>query len=141
MNTKPYPQPARDSDNAAFLDAWGEGRLFVQHCRDCQRTFFYPRPFCLHCWSPRLETVESTGRGTVVSFSLVRRPNDPAFNDEVPIILAEVEVAEGALLIARIIDAPEESVHSGLAVELAPLERGEQFPLPVFRLSVGKLDI
>jgi uncharacterized OB-fold protein len=137
MNTKSYPQPARDGDNAAFLDAWGEGRLLIQHCRDCQRTFFYSRPFCPHCWSPHLEAVESMGRGTVVSFSLVRRPNDPAFNDEVPIVLAEVEVTEGALLIGRIIDVPAESVRSGLAVELAPPERGPRFPLPVFQPKAG----
>jgi uncharacterized OB-fold protein len=137
MNAKPYPQPARDGDNAAFLDAWCEGRLVIQRCLDCQRTFFYPRPFCPHCWSPRLQAVESVGGGTVVSFSLVRRPNDPAFNDEVPIVLAEVEVAEGALLIARIIDVPAESVRSGLVVELAPPERGARFPLPVFRPIAG----
>jgi uncharacterized OB-fold protein len=137
MKTKSYPQPKRDGDNAAFLDAWAEGRLLIQHCRDCQRTFFYPRPFCPYCWSSRLEAGESVGKGTVVSFSLVRRPNDPAFNNEVPIVLAEVKVAEGAVLITRIIDVPAESVRSGLAVELAPLESGAQFPLPVFRPSVG----
>ena len=31
---------------------------------------------------------EASGKGRIVSYSLVYRPNDPAFNDEVPIILA-----------------------------------------------------
>lgn len=135
MTTKPYPQPRRDADNRAFLEGWRSGRLLLQRCAACRQTIFYPRPCCPYCWSERIEEVESAGRGIVVSYSLVRRPNDAAFNDEVPIILAEVEVTEGARLLARILDIPPEAVRRGLAVALLDSLRAARFPLPAFRPS------
>ncbi len=129
---KAYPQPRLDADNADFLDAWRAGRLQIQHCRACRHSFFYPRPCCPSCWSDQVEAVASAGRGTIVSYSLVRRPNDPAFNDEVPIILAEVELAEGARLLARIVNTSPKRVRSALAVATPPVEIAMRFPLPVF---------
>jgi uncharacterized OB-fold protein len=73
-----------------------------------------------------------------VSYSLVHRPNDPSFNDEVPIVLAEIELDEGASLIARIIGCPPEDVRSGRAVELPPRPACTRYPLPVFQLARGE---
>lgn len=128
-----YPQPRPDADNAAFLAAWKEGRLLLQSCPACRSTFFYPRAMCPTCWSTALEEKVSGGHGQVVSYSVIWRPNDPAFNDEVPILLAEVAVAEGATLIARIIGVDHQKLHSGLAVTLPPPEVGRRYPLPVFQ--------
>jgi hypothetical protein len=133
--TKPRPKPHRDDDNAEFLDAWRDGRLLAQRCADCGRTSFYPRAFCPHCWSERVRALECTGQGIIVSYSLVWRPNDAAFDAEVPIILAEIMLDEGAALLARIVDAPPEAVSSGLPVALPPRERRADFPLPVFCLA------
>jgi uncharacterized OB-fold protein len=130
-----HPQPHRDDDNAAFLDAWRDGRLLAQRCADCARAFFYPRAFCPHCWSDRIQAIECTGQGTIVSYSLVWRPNDAAFDGEVPIILAEVVLDEGASLLARIVDASPDTVRSGMAVALPMRERRTNFPLPVFCLA------
>ena len=135
MTKSPYPAPREDSDNADFLDAWRRGRLLLQLCGSCGKSIFYPRPLCPHCWSDRIASREASGKGRILSYSLVYRPNDPAFNDEVPIILAEVEVTEGASLIARIVDCRAQEVHSGLAVELPPPSSCARYPLPVFRLA------
>jgi uncharacterized protein len=134
--TKPsYPMPRDDADNAAFLKGWREGGLVIQSCSACGKAFFYPRAFCPHCWSDRVENRQSKGKGRIVSYSLVHRPNDPAFNDEVPIVLVEVKLDEGAILLARIVDARSEDIRSGLAVEVPPPEIATRYPLPVFRLA------
>ncbi len=135
MTKAPYPAPREDADNAAFLAAWREGRLLLQSCGACGRSIFYPRPICPHCWSDRISSREASGKGRIVSYSLVHRPNDPAFNDEVPIVLAEVELAEGASLLARIVDCRPEDVASGRAVELPPRPVCARYPLPVFQLA------
>lgn len=137
MTTPAYPQPREDADNRAFLTAWRNGRLVIQTCSACRKSIFYPRPMCPHCWSTELADVGASGHGTIVSYSVIWRPNDPAFNDEVPILLAEVALAEGASMIARIIDTTPERVRSGLAVTLPPPEVGARYPLPVFRLASG----
>ena len=135
MTKTPYPAPREDSDNAAFLDAWRQGRLVVQFCAGCARSIFYPRPMCPYCWSDRIETRAASGRGRIVSYSLVHRPNDPSFNDEVPIVLAEVGLDEGVSLIARIVNCRPEEVRSGRVVELPPRSTCERYPLPVFHLT------
>jgi len=135
VSKPPYPQPREDADNAVFLAAWRNGELLIQHCNGCGKSVFYPRPICPHCWSDRLENRRAIGRGKVVSYSLVHRPNDPAFKDEVPIVLAEVALAEGALILARLISCDAAKVRSGLAVVLPPPDVCARYPLPVFHLA------
>lgn len=138
MHTLSYPSPREDADNAAFLASWRRGELLIQRCDGCGKSIFYPRPMCPHCWSERLESRKASGRGRIVSYSLVRRPNDPAFNDEVPIILVEVALEEGALLLARIVGCDPASVKSGLAVALPPVDVCARYPLPVFHLAEAR---
>jgi hypothetical protein len=133
MSDTRYPQPRQDADNAAFIAAWKAGRVLLQRCQECGRTFFYPRPICPQCWSDRLSAHESAGYGRIVAFSRIHRPNDPAFDAEVPIVLAEVAL-DGATLLARIVDCDPEAVRSGLAVEVSREAAARGLPLPAFTL-------
>jgi uncharacterized OB-fold protein len=130
-----YPRPVEDADNKGFLDGWREGMLRLQHCRRCRRNIFYPRPVCPHCWSDDLEWRTSSGEGEVVSFSRIYRPNHRAFDNELPVVLAEIRLAEGATLLARILgDATH--VRPQARVQLARNEwRGRRLPLPAFWLT------
>jgi uncharacterized protein len=131
-----YPRPHEDEDNRPFLEAWREGRLLLQQSRSGGRPFFYPRPICPYTGSMDLVWKEASGRGQIVSFSIVMRPNHPSFNDEVPIILAEIALEEGARLLARVIGSDAGSVKSGARVELMPMPEAARYPLPTFRLAV-----
>lgn len=130
-----YPQPIEDEDNRPFLDGWRSGRLFLQQSRQGGPLFFYPRPICPYSGSRDLEWKEVSGMGRIVSYSLVMRPNDPSFNDEVPIILAEIELEEGASLLGRIVQTDATRVGSGASVELLPPTQAGRYPLPAFRLA------
>jgi uncharacterized OB-fold protein len=132
-----YPRAQEDGDNRGFLEAWRDGRLAVQACGACSRRFFYPRPLCPHCWSDRLSWQSLPSEGEVVSFSLIYRPNHPSFFDEVPIIFAEIRMAEGVTLLARIVGAVAEDVHSGMAVRLVGKSEATRYPLPTFQPAAG----
>ena len=127
-----YPKPHEDADNRPMLEAWREGRLVVQRCAECGAAASYPRPLCPHCWSDRLAFEEASGRGEILAWSLVYRPNHESFLDETPIVLAEIALPEGARLIARVVGAPD-AVCSGAVVELVP--DSARYPLPTFRLG------
>lgn len=130
-----YPCSVEDADNRPFLEAWRGGVLFVQYCRGCGRSIFYPRPVCPHCWSDDLEWRRSAGLGEIVSFSTIYRPNHEAFSSEIPIVLAEIRLSEGAMLLARVL-GDHEVVRSGAQVELVTDQRqGWRLPLPAFRLK------
>lgn len=128
-----YPQPMEDSTNRPFLEAWRDGRLVVQRCRDCGLTFFYPRPMCPRCWSAELQWVESQGRGRIVSFSRIHRPVHPSFADEIPVVLAEIALSEGATLLARVVCEDPMAIASGMPVTLLAKPAADRYPLPTFR--------
>jgi uncharacterized OB-fold protein len=131
--TSAYPQPYADADNRPLIEGWRAGRLTLQVCGGCGRNVFYPRPVCPYCWSAELSWKAVSGRGTIASFSLVNRPNDPAFFPEVPIILAEIRLEEEVALIARIVAADPAAIRSGLSVALVSGPEAARYPLPTFR--------
>lgn len=130
-----YPQPFEDEDNRPFLEGWRCGKLFLQQNRQGGPLFFYPRPICPYSGSRDLVWKEVSGKGRIISYSLVMRPNDPSFNDEVPIVLAEIELEEGASLLGRIVHVDPVRVQSGVSVELLPPSQAARYPLPAFRLA------
>ena len=130
-----YPEPHMDADNAPFLEAWGEGRLCFPYCIDCNRVFYYPRAACPHCWSDDLQWRDMQGRGRIVAFSLVYRPNHESFNPEIPIVLAEIALPEGVSLISRVICDDPQTVESGMAVQLIAKPDANRYPLPTFTME------
>lgn len=130
-----YPQPRADDDNRAYLDGWRAGRLMLQRCRACGHVFHYPRPACPACFAADLEWFEAKGSGTIVSFSLITRPNDPAFNGETPIVLCEITLAEKATMLARVLTADPSAVAAGARVALLRGDACKRYPLPIFELA------
>ena len=136
MSGTNYPEPRSDGDNAPLLHAWRErGELLLQHCTDCGAVVYYPRPLCPRCWSDRLEWRAVRGQGRILAFSLIHRPNQPAFFEEIPIVLAEIELAAGPLMLARVIADRAGAVQTGAQVALVDRDEARRFPLPTFRLK------
>lgn len=134
-NDNGYPRPHADADNQPMLDAWQRGQLLLQHCDACDTAIFYPRPLCPQCWSEQLSWREASGNGQIVAFSLVHRPNHPSFNDETPIVLAEVALSEGPSMITRIVGCNADAVRSGMPVSLVTGDECSRYPLPTFMLD------
>jgi uncharacterized OB-fold protein len=130
-----YPTPRETAVNAPMLAAWREGALALQQCAACRAVFFFPRSLCPRCWATTLSWIRSDGRGRIVSFSQIHRGLPAPFPGEAPITLAEIEVTEGATLIARVICDDPGSVTSGASVELVRLPGALRYPLPTFVMS------
>jgi uncharacterized OB-fold protein len=124
-----------------FWDGVQRETLLIRKCRDCGRRQFFPRPVCVECMSANLDWEESSGRGRVYSFTLVRVPRHPAFRKQVeetgqPVIFAEIELAEGVHMLGQMVGCRPEDVQLGAPVRVAfePVPGGE-FKLPKFRLA------
>ncbi|MCC7047053.1 MAG: OB-fold domain-containing protein [Alphaproteobacteria bacterium] len=127
------PQPRETPTNAPMLHAWRtDGGLALQRCAACAKVIFYPRPVCPHCWDDRLVWFRAAGTGTVLSFTQVHRGLPAAFQADAPVIVAEIALAEGAAMIARIVAPDPAAVRSGMAVRLVPPAEAVRFPLPTF---------
>ena len=112
---KPLPRP--DPVSAPFWEAAKEGRLQIQRCQACGAYVFYPREVCSECLAPELEWVHVSGKGTLYSFTIARAPTHPAFSDDVPYVIAIVELEEGPRITTNIIDCPEEKIRIGMALQ------------------------
>ena len=113
MSELPAPAPAVSPETKPFWDGTAEGRLLLQRCADCTAVVWYPRTFCPECPAGRLEWFEASGRGTVYSFTVVRRGATGAYRDAAPYVLAYVELEEGPRLMTNIVDCDVDAVRIG----------------------------
>lgn len=126
--TKPLPAP--EPVSAEFWSAASEGRLLYQQCPSCGHRQFYPRALCTACGADP-EWAEATGRGTVHTFTVIRQQGAKPFRDEVPYVVAVVELEEGPRMMGNITGCPVEDVAIGMAVRayVVEAEAGVGVPL------------
>ena len=131
LNALKTPGPTITALTQPFWDAVTQGRLKIQHCEDCAKAVFYPRPMCPHCWSKRLVWKEASGRGQLKSFSQVHKPGHPGWLPVAPYVVGLVELAEGPTMLSFILPGMR-SPGVGNALLLAPTAIGGRV-LPAFK--------
>lgn len=114
---KPLPEPSDTS--RPFWEGARAHELRLQRCHDCGKHIFYPREICPFCLSERLDWIVASGKGKVYSYTVVRRAMHPAFKEDVPYVLAIVELDEGPRLSTNIIGADPERVRVDMPVRAA----------------------
>lgn len=127
----PQPQPTPETQH--YWDGTAVGELRIQRCRACGRHYFYPRPFCPHCWSSDVEWTVASGTGRLISYVL-GRGSAPDPSTARPVI-ALVQLDEGPRMMTNIVGVEP-------TPELIPLDapvrvefqRHGDVALPVFRL-------
>jgi len=129
--SRPLPRPSPFS--RPFWEAAKRHELLIQRCPKCRTHIFYPRYNCTECGARDLEWVKASGKGTIYTYTVARRPTHPAFADRVPYIIAIVELEEGPRLTTNIVDCDPDSVRIGTPVEVAFEDVNEEVSLPVFR--------
>ncbi len=112
---KPVPVPTPDS--RAFWNGLAENKLLLKHCGKCSALFHYPRVVCPECLSSDLGWRQASGKATLYTYTISRRPTHPVFADEVPQYLAVVELEEGPRVTSTLVEVPEGNITIGMALE------------------------
>jgi hypothetical protein len=88
------PIPIDDADQRPYWEAAARGELSLQRCASCGRHVHPPGPGCPRCGSSELvwDDLGSDVRGEVYSFVVVHRAFLRSFLDDVPYVVALVEV-------------------------------------------------
>ena len=120
------PAPEANPETKPFWDVAAEGRLLIKKCVTCGQVHFYPRAICPFCGSDKTEWVSASGRGTVYSYSVMRRV-------PIPYALAYVTLEEGVTMMTNIVDGDLDAIRIGqrMTVAFKPSEGGP--PVPMFR--------
>lgn len=129
------PLPAITAVTAPFWEACRRRVLQVQRCQACGYLTFPPDVACNRCLSPDLAWLQCSGAGTVVSYSIVRRPSLPVFR--VPYVAAIVRSDEGWSLFTNVVDCDPEHVRIGMRVAVKFVEMSAQITLPYFAPTAG----
>jgi len=132
-----YPVPAVTADSRPYWEAARAHRLLLRHCRECAHTFFPPRNLCPRCWSGNLDWLEASGRGSVHSFTVMRRAPAPEFARRVPYVVALIDLDEGARTMANVVGDDALQVAIGDRVAVCFEERAGGFCVPQFRREQG----
>ncbi|MPY94967.1 MAG: hypothetical protein GEV08_18485 [Acidimicrobiia bacterium] len=111
---KPRPVPIEVTE--PFWSGLRDEEVRLQRCDDCGAWVFYPRHRCPSCLSAALRWHTVSGRASVYTFTIARQATHPAFADEVPQVLAVVELEEGPRLTTTLVDVDPDEVCVGLAV-------------------------
>lgn len=121
------------AETAEFWAGCRRGELRLQRCAACGAWQFYPRPFCAACSATALRWERASGLGTVRSWTVVRRPVDPAWAAAAPYLLVLVALDEGPTLMSVLAAGGPDDARVGMRVRVS-FEDGPGGPhLPRFR--------
>lgn len=130
--TLPVPGASVSPDTQEHFAGLVAGRLLLPRCDRCQAVIWYPRHFCPACGSLEVSWFEATGRGTVYSFSVIRR-GPGAYAEAGPYVLAYVELEEGPRVLTNLLVEASELGAVGVGDPVvAVIERAEGAP-PLLR--------
>lgn len=125
----PRPNP----ETAAYWEGCRRHELLIQRCTQCSEYQFYPRVLCSACLSEQVEWVRSSGRGHVLTFTIVRRAVSEAYAPEVPYVVALVQLAEGPRMMSNLVQCEPDSVKVGMPVEVIFEDWSKETTIPKFR--------
>ncbi|MEH7177981.1 Zn-ribbon domain-containing OB-fold protein [Neobacillus vireti] len=121
VETEPYWQGCRNHE------------LLIQQCSDCGRHQFYPRIICTDCSSKNVKWVRASGKGKVLSYTIVHRAISKAYKSEVPYVIALIDLDEGPTMMSNVIQCDPQNVKVGMEVEVVFEDWSEEITIPKFR--------
>ncbi len=130
MNDKPLPRVTEITK--PYWDGARAGKFMLQRCRECKQPFHYPRPWCPHCWSVEYDWFEASGRGHIITFSIVHQAPSQPFATDAPYVLAVVRLKEGPQMMANVIGIDPEKVKVDMPVKITFEERAGGVRIPQF---------
>jgi len=131
MTWEPRPTPDVTPENERYWAAAAEGRLLLSECADCGLVFHYPRALCPDCFGEDVDWVEAAGTGEVYAYSVARTMSGWP-EDDLPLVVAYVELDEGPRVMANVRADPEAvDVGTPVRVEFVGTE-DDDVAVPVF---------
>lgn len=130
---KNFPRPTPETK--PFWEGCSAHKLLLQRCPQCATLQFYPRMLCSHCLAQEPEWIQASGRGTIRSFTVVRRPVSQAYAAETPYVVALVALEEGPTMMSNIVGCDPQELSVGSPVTVVFERWSEQITVPKFRLA------
>ncbi|HXJ02746.1 MAG TPA: Zn-ribbon domain-containing OB-fold protein [Micropepsaceae bacterium] len=130
---KPSPRPSPES--LPFWNGAKAHRLMLPRCHACGQFWFPPSQRCRHCLSSDFAWEHVAGTGCIYSFVVYHRVYHPAFEAEVPYVVAIVELDEGPRLLTNIVGTDPDDVRCDARVRVVFEDTESEMTIPKFEIA------
>ncbi len=128
---KHFPRPTPETE--VYWQGCRKHELLLQRCTQCNEFQFYPRIICTKCTSENLEWVKATGRGRVLTFTIIRRAVSEAYAADVPYVIALIQLDEGPKMMSNVVQCDPETLVVGSPVQVVFEDWSDEISVPQFR--------
>jgi hypothetical protein len=129
--TLPAPMPEINPETKPFWEGCAQGKLLLKRCKDCGEVHYYPRAICPFCMSDKTAWFESTGQGSIYTFTITRRAGGD-YAKAAPYVLAYVTLDEGPTMLSNIVTPSPETLAIDQRVKVVFHPAGDGAALPRF---------
>ncbi|MEX2540682.1 MAG: Zn-ribbon domain-containing OB-fold protein [Trueperaceae bacterium] len=132
----PAPQPTQLAQ--PFWDALLEQRILIQRCNSCGNLIHNPKIRCPNCHGADLGWANCPTSGRIYSYTVVHRPLNDAFADNVPYVIGLVELDEVKVrLMTNIVNCDEEALEIGERVNAVFPKVADDFTVFAFEPAMS----
>ena len=125
------PAPSPSAEALPYWEGTRAGELRYQSCTSCGAANFGPGLRCHACQSDALEWRRSEGEGVLYSWTVVWRPQTPAF--DVPYAPAIVRLDEGYDMVSALVGLDTDHIAPGMRLRVEFHRVDDTITLPFFR--------
>jgi uncharacterized OB-fold protein len=127
------PLPNMNGDSKEFWAGCKAHELRFQKCKACGHVRWPASIICPMCYSKEMKWIVVEGKGRVYSFAVYHVAYHPGFENDLPYVVADVELEEGPRLLTNIVGCRPDEVKCEMLVEVIWEDITEEFSLPKFK--------
>lgn len=127
------PLPSINGDSKEFWAGCKEHELRFQKCKVCGHVRWPASIICPRCYSNETKWIIAGGKGKVYTFAVYHVAYHPGFENDLPYVVAEVELEDGPRLLTNIVSCRPDEVKCEMVVEVTWEDITEEFSLPKFK--------
>ena len=116
----------RQRRERGVLERGARRPLHRSDLRACGKAHWYPRAICPFCASDKIEWRAASGKGTIYTYSVMRRAKEPY-------AIAYVTLAEGPTMMTNIVDCDFDALRVGQPVSVVFKDTENGPPVPMFK--------
>ncbi|MDR3557375.1 MAG: Zn-ribbon domain-containing OB-fold protein [Syntrophobacteraceae bacterium] len=128
---KPLPAPAAWSK--PFWEGARQHKLLLKKCKSCGHIDHPPYLYCTECSGEECEWIETSGKATLYSYAVNVYGVPFAFMEDLPYVLALVDLAEGPRMISNIVGCAPEDLQNGMELEVVFDDVSAEITLPKWK--------
>lgn len=127
------PLPKLNADVKPFWDGCKKHELRFQKCQACGHVRWPPSILCPECHQKETQWIIAGGHGTLYTYAVYHIAYHPGFANDIPYVVAIVELDEGPHLLTNIIDCRPREISCGMNVIVAWEDVTPDITLPKFK--------